>query len=65
MSQSKASLRKKVRSALASKDAANEVLEAITTLQGTLNQILAKMDSDTGISDTDYSDLAVDETKLD
>ena len=66
MSQSKASLRRKVRSALASREAADEVLEAITALQETLNELLDKMDNDVGITDVDYSStLAVDETELD
>jgi len=65
MSQSKASLRKKVRSALANKEAADDILEAINKLQTTLNAILVKLDADTGVTDTDYSDSLVEEIKLD
>ena len=65
MAQSKASLRRKVRSALADVKSADDILEAITLLQTTLNELLTKMDGDIGISDTDYSDLSVDETELD
>ena len=66
MSQSKASLRKKVRSALADVKSADDVLEAITQLQATFNELLARMDDDSGITWTDYEDrFHIDETELD
>jgi len=66
MSQSKASLRRKVRSALADVKSADDLLEAIVLLQSTLNDLLAKMDNDAGVADTDYvSSLGVSETELD
>jgi hypothetical protein len=66
MSQNKASLRKKVRSALAHKDAADQILEAILEVQATLNELMIKLDADTGVQATDYeAQLAVDEIKLD
>ncbi len=66
MAQSKASLRKKVRSALSSIESADDILEAILELQDTLNDLLVKMDNDGGIGETNYeSTLSVSELDLD
>jgi len=65
MAQNKASLRRIVKSALSSKESADEILEAILTLQDTLNLLLVKMDSDDGITDLNYESLLSIDDKID
>lgn len=57
--QDKVSLRKILKSALGSKRGSNELMDAIIKLQITTNALLNKLDSDAGVTDTDYSDLAI------
>jgi hypothetical protein len=65
-SQHKASLRRIVQSSLANKKAADEILEALAEIQAQMNALLAKLDADAGVTDTDYeATLAVDELELD
>ena len=65
-SQHKASLRRVLRSAMANRKGADEILEAILELQAQMNTLLAKLDADAGVTDTDFeSSLAVDEIELD
>ena len=52
--QHKASLRDILKSALASKRGANELMDAVVALQATMNALLDKLDADTGVTDTDY-----------
>lgn len=59
--QYRAKLRVILRSALASKRGANELLDAIIELQAQHNALLAKLDVDTGVNSTNYaSTLAVE-----
>jgi hypothetical protein len=52
--QHRAKLRAILRSALASKRGANELLDAVLELQAQHNALLAKLDADVGVTDTDY-----------
>lgn len=52
--QHKAKLRAILRSSLASKRGADELLNAVIELQAQMNALLAKLDADTGVTDTDY-----------
>lgn len=54
-SQNKAKLRAILRSSLANKRAADEVLNAIMELQSQMNALLAKLDVDTGVASTNYA----------
>lgn len=51
----KATLRQILRSALASKRAGNDLTDAVIGLQNAMNALLAKMDADTGVTDTNYT----------
>jgi hypothetical protein len=55
--QYRANLRAILRSALASKRGANELLDAIIELQAQHNALLAKMDADGALNDSDYAAL--------
>ena len=60
----KTSLRRRLEVALADRRTADVVLDAITALEVSYNALLAKMDADVGITDTDYeSTLAVTPTE--
>jgi hypothetical protein len=52
--QYRAKLRVILRSALASKRGANELLDAIIELQAQHNALLAKLNADIGVTDTNY-----------
>jgi hypothetical protein len=55
--QNKASLRAILISSLASKRAGREVYDAIAEMQAAMNALLAKLDADAGVTDTDYEAL--------
>ena len=58
--QHRAKLRAILRSSLASKRGADELLDAVIELQAQMNALLAKLDADAGVTDVDYeSTLAV------
>lgn len=50
----KASIRKSFQKALANKGVANEILAAIMEMQAQMDVLLAKLDLDVGVADTDY-----------
>lgn len=52
--QYRAKLRAILRSALASKRGANELLDAVLELQAQHNALLAKLDADGALNDSDY-----------
>jgi hypothetical protein len=54
-SQHKATLRQILRSSLASKRGADELLDAVVELQEAFNALLAKMDADADLSATDWA----------
>lgn len=54
MAQNKAKLRAILRSGLANKKRADELLDAVLEMQSKMDQLLAKLDADTGVTDTDY-----------
>ena len=61
-SPNRSSLRRIWRSVFANRSAADDSLDAIAELQAQLNALTAKLDGDTGVTDTDYeADLAVTE----
>ena len=55
MAQNKAKLRAILRSSLANKKKADELADAVIELQNQMNALMAKLDSDTGVADTDYA----------
>lgn len=55
--QHRAKLRAILRSALASKRGANELLDAVIELQAQHNALLAKLDLDAGVTDANYNAL--------
>ena len=57
MAQNKAKLRAILRSSLANKSKADELLDAVIELQTKFDALLAKLDSDTGVTDTNYNAL--------
>ena len=58
--QNKAKLRTILRSSLASKRAADELLNAVIELQAQMNALLAKLDADAGVTGINYEEtLAV------
>jgi hypothetical protein len=62
----KASFRKVLRSALANKGVADELIDAITGLMASYDALLAKLDLDTGVADEDYaSTLSVADVSID
>ena len=56
----KAALLKVLTSALANKAAAEELASIINGIQQDIFDLTAKLDSDIGVADEDYEDLAVD-----
>ncbi len=57
----KASIRTSFRRMLRNKGIADELIDLMVELQVQMNATLAKLDADTGVADTNYSDSAVEE----
>ena len=57
----RAGLRRNLEVALANRKNADDLLDSIVELQSSYNALLAKLDGDAGVTDTDYeSSLAVE-----
>lgn len=60
MSKPRINIRKTLNEAIIDPDVADAILDAITDLQTSVNELNKKLDSDVGVSDTDFeSSLSV------